>query len=115
MAELSWARGRLDPAHAQTAFVLALYEGLLGRIESTKILLPRAADWARAGELAGAAARGVAGTARSIRTAFDRIELIQDALTAIVALAAGATIVTSDRDFDLFAQLEPELDVIFYA
>lgn len=115
VAELSWTRGRLDPDHAQTSFVLKLYEGLLGRIEPAKILVPGVADWARAGELAGAAARCVAGGAKSIRTAFDRIELIHDALTAIVALAVGATIVTSDRDFDLFGQLLPELDVIFYA
>lgn len=114
MAELSWPRGRLDPGHADTAAVLARYGDLLARISPSKILLPEAADWSRAGELAGRAARGIAGGARSIRTAFDRVELIHDALTALAALRAGATLVTSDGDFDLFQQLEPGLEAVFY-
>ena len=114
MAELSWPRGRLDPGHPDTATVLAQYGNLLARIAPSKILLPDAADWARAGELAGRVARGIAGAAKSIRTAFDRVELIHDALTALAALRTGATLVTSDRDFDLFMQLEPELQVAFY-
>ena len=114
MAELSWPRGRLDPGHPDTAAVLAKYENLLDRIPASKILLPEAADWSRAGELAGRVARGIAGGARSIRTAFDRVELMHDALTALAALRTGATIVTGDGDFDLFNQLEPELLVVFY-
>lgn len=114
MAELSWTRGRLDPAHPNTAAVLAQYAGLLARIAPSRILLPDAADWARAGELAGRVARGIAGAAKSIRTAFDRVELIQDALTALAALRTGATLVTSDGDFDLIMQLEPGLEVVFY-
>ncbi len=70
--------------------------------------------WARAGDLAGQAARGVAGGGKSIKTAFDRIELINDAVTAVVSLDAQATIITQDGDFDLFLQLEPALDVLFY-
>lgn len=114
VAELRWTRGRLDLGHPGTAKVLAKYEGALAQIAISKILLPDAEDWARAGELGGTAARGIAGGAKSIRTAFDRTELINDAVTAVVALRAGATIVTNDRDFDLFMQLEPGLDVIFY-
>lgn len=114
MAELSWTRGRLDPGHPHTGAVLAGYGNLLARIAPSKILLPDAADWSRAGELAGRVARGIAGAARSIRTAFDRVELIHDALTALAALRTGATLVTSDGDFDLFMQLEPDLDVVFY-
>jgi predicted nucleic acid-binding protein len=114
MAELSWPRGRLDPGHTNTPAVLAKIGDLLARIPPSKILLPDAADWSRAGELAGSVARGIAGGARSIRTAFDRVELINDALTALAALRTGATIVTSDGDFDLFNQLEPALDVVFY-
>ena len=114
IAELSWPRGRLDPHHPNTKDVLARFGQLLARIAPSKILLPDAADWSRAGELAGRAARGIAGGAKSIRTAFDRIELIHDALTAFAALRTGATIVTSDGDFDLFMQLEPGLEVVFY-
>jgi predicted nucleic acid-binding protein len=114
VAELAWTRGRLDPGHPQTAAVLARYEGILSRIAPNKMLLADATDWPRAGALAGAVARGTAGAAKSIPTAFDRIELIHDALTALTALRAGATLVTSDRDFDLIMQLEPGLDVLFY-
>lgn len=114
VAELSWTRGRLDPAHRDTARVVAAVEAALAQIAPTKILVPSATQWAEAGALAGRAARAVAGRARSIQTAFDRMELINDAVTAVVALAVGATVVTQDGDFDLFLQLEPALDVLFY-
>jgi predicted nucleic acid-binding protein len=114
VAELSWTRGRLDPAHPDTARVLAAYDGVLRLIEPTKILTPSVAQWAQAGELAGRAARGLAGGGGSIKSAFDRIELINDAVTAIVSLDAKAAIVTQDGDFDLFQQLEPALEVVFY-
>ncbi len=114
VAELAWVRGRLDPAHPDSGRVVAAFETALAQIAPTKILVPSAAQWAAAGELAGRAARAVAGGARSIETAFDRVELINDAVTAVVALGAGMTIVTQDGDFDLVLQLEPELRVLFY-
>jgi predicted nucleic acid-binding protein len=114
IAELNWTRGRLDPLHPQTAAVVSKVESLLARIVPAKILVPTAGQWSAAGELAGRAARAVAGEVRSISTAFDRIELMNDALTAIVAAAAGATVVTQDRDFDLLMQLETSLSVLFY-
>lgn len=114
VAELSWTRGRLDPAHPNTARVLTAYDSMLMQVEPTKILTPSAEQWARAGELAGRAALGVAGGGRSIKTAFDRIELINDAVTAVVSLDARVVIVTHDADFDLFQQLEPTLQVVFY-
>ena len=114
IAELSWPRGRLDPAHPDTARVLKALDAALAQVDPAKILVPTAAHWAQAGTLAGRAARAVAGSVKSVRTAFDRTELINDALTATVALAAGATVVTRDGDFDLFQQLEPALDILFY-
>jgi predicted nucleic acid-binding protein len=114
LAELHWPKGRLDPVHANTARVLGQLDQVLARIDPVKVLAPSAAQWARAGELAGLAARAVAGGTRSIRTAFDRIELVNDAATAIVALDVGLTVVTQDGDFDLFLQLEPGLRVVFY-
>jgi predicted nucleic acid-binding protein len=114
LAELSWTRGRLDPRHPDTARVLQKFNGAVSRIDANKILLPGTAEWIRAGELAGAAARAVAGGGKSIKTAFDRMELINDATSAVVAARAGVTIVTSDRHFDLFMQLEPALRVAFY-
>ncbi len=114
VAELNWPAGRLDPSHPDTARVLATFQAALAQIDSAKILVPTAAQWAEAGELGGRAARAVAGGGRSIKTAFDRIELMNDAVTAVVAMAANLTIVTKDVDFDLFRQLEPNLDVLFY-
>lgn len=114
LAELSWPRGRLDPAHPETARVLAKLDAGIAQIDTAKILAPSPVQWACAGELAGRAARAVAGRAKSIRTAFDRIELINDAATAVVALDAGATVISQDGDFDLLLQLTPGLDVLFY-
>jgi predicted nucleic acid-binding protein len=64
--------------------------------------------------LAGRVARALAGGGGRIATAFDRVELISDALTAILAHRVGFTIITEDRDFDLLAQLLPGLGVLFY-
>ena len=113
-AELAWVRGRLDPDHPGTPHVLAEYEGLLARIDPAKVLVPGDADWLAAGELAGQAARAVAGGGRKVATAFDRVELVSDALTAVLAHRAGFTIVTEDADFDVLAQLIPGLAVLFY-
>ena len=86
----------------------ALFEAAARRVgsQSSAVVIEAA--------LAGRVACGIAGAARAIRTAFDRVERIHDALTALAALRAGATIVTRDRDFDPFMQLEPELEVVFY-
>ena len=113
-AELAWVRGRLDPDHPGSARVLGIYEALLSRIHPAKVLIPTDADWLAAGELAGRAARMVAGGGGRIATAFDRVELISDALTAILAREAGFTVVTEDRDFDVLAQVVPGLQVLFY-
>lgn len=113
-AELAWVRGRLAPEHPGTARVLATYQALLARIDPAKVLVPADADWLAAGELAGHAARMLAGGGRQIGTAFDRVELISDALTAILARQGGFTVVTEDGDFDVLAQLLPGLEVLFY-
>ncbi len=113
-AELAWVQGRLDPAHPGTARVLAAYSGLLTRIDPAKVLVPDDADWLAAGELAGRAARAASGSGRAIATAFDRVELVSDALTAIVACNAGLTVVTEDADFALLAQCLPGLHVLLY-
>jgi hypothetical protein len=94
--------------------VVATYETLLLRIDPAKLLVPNDADWCAAGELAGQAARAIAGGGRKIATAFDRVELISDALTAIVAAKAGYTVITEDSDFDVLTQLVQGLQVLFY-
>jgi predicted nucleic acid-binding protein len=113
-AELAWVRGRLDPDHPGTTRVVATYQALLSRIDPTKVLVPADTDWLAAGELAGRTAHAVAGGGGKFATAFDRVELISDALTAILAAKAGFTVVTEDADFDLLAQFLPGLNVLFY-
>jgi predicted nucleic acid-binding protein len=113
-AELAWVRGRLDPDHPGTDRVLTTYGELLERIDPTKVLVPDDPDWLAAGELAGRAARALAGGGRKITTAFDRVELISDALTAILAARAGFTIVTEDGDYEVLLQFLPSLRVLFY-
>jgi len=112
-AELAWVRGRLDPAHPGAGRILATYEKLLSHIDPAKVLVPGDADWMAAGELAGQAARAIVGGGGKIATA-DRVELVSDALTAILALKAGFVVVTEDADFDVLAQLTPGLHVLFY-
>ena len=113
-AELAWVRGRLDPEHPGTARVVATYNALLSRIDPAKVLVPTDADWLAAGELAGHAARSIAGRGGKLATAFDRVELISDALTAILAATSGFTVVTEDAHFDVLGQLVPGLHVLFY-
>lgn len=113
-AELAWVRGRLDPAHPGTARVLAEYEAVLGRVDPAKVLVPLDQDWLDAGELAGRAARLLAGGGRKVATAFDRVELISDAITAVLARRVGLAVVTEDRDFVALAQLAPGLEVLLY-
>jgi predicted nucleic acid-binding protein len=113
-AELAWLAGRLDPAHPGTARVLAETEGVQARIDPVMVLLPDDAAWRTAAERAGRVASELAGGGRRIRTAFDRMELIHDALIAVLAARAGCTVITEDRDFAAFARLGRRLRVVFY-
>jgi predicted nucleic acid-binding protein len=113
-AELSWLIGRLDPDHPGTTRVVAAIEGALSHIDPAKVLVPTDADWLAAGTLAGRAARAIAGGAKTIISAAGRQELIGDAITAILARAAGFTVITEDADFDILARLTPGLSVMFY-
>jgi len=113
-AELAWLTGRLDPAHPGTARVLAETEAVQARIDPVMVLLPTDADWRAAGERAGRVARDLAGGGCRIATAFDRMELIHDALIAVLAARPGCTVVTEDRDFAAFARLDRTLRVVFY-
>jgi predicted nucleic acid-binding protein len=113
-AELAWLAGRLDPAHLETARVLAETEAVQTRIDPVMVLLPDDATWRAAGERAGRVARDLAGGGRDIRTAFDRMELIHDALIAILAARTGCTVITEDRDFAAFARFDRRLRVVFY-
>jgi predicted nucleic acid-binding protein len=114
LAELRWMQGRLDQDHPATARILSAVAGALTQIDPAKVLVPTAEHWGRAGERAGAAVRTLAGPQRSFRAAADRQEMLNDALTAIVAAEAGLPVLTADRDFDVLQQLDPALKVLFY-
>lgn len=113
-AELAWVLGRLDPAHPGTSRAIATYTTLLSRIDAAKVLVPTDSDWLAAGKLAGHVARIIFGGGGRIATAFDRVELISDALTAILAAGAGYSVVSEDSDFDVLSQCLPGLQVLFY-
>ena len=113
-AELAWVLGRPEPNHPGTSQVLATYKALLARIDPARVLIPNNGDWVAAGKVAGHAARVLAGGGGRIATAFDRVELTSDALTAILAASAGFTVVTEDADFDVLSQLIAGLNVLFY-
>jgi predicted nucleic acid-binding protein len=113
-AELSWLIGRLAPDHPGTARVVAAIEAAISHIDPAKVLVPTDADWLAAGSLAGRAARAIAGGAKTVTSAADRQELIGDAITAILARAAGFTVITEDADFDILARMAPGLSVLFY-
>ena len=113
-AELAWLAGRLDPMHPGTPRVLAAADGVQARINPVMVLVPDDTEWRAAGQRAGEVARGYAGGARGILTALDRIELMHDALIAVLAIRAGCTVVTEDRDFAAFARLDATLRVLFY-
>ena len=81
----------MDPQHPDTPKVLGKYNGALSNIDHRKMLVPDADEWVRAGELAGTAARAIAGGGKSTKTAFDRMELLNDATTAVVAVRARTT------------------------
>jgi hypothetical protein len=57
----------------------------------------------------------VAGGTRSFKIAAERHEMLNDALTAVVASDAAIGIVTQDADFDLLMQIDPALNVLFYS
>ena len=114
-AELSWVHGRLDPAHPDTKRVLGKFHDLMRMIDPEKVLVPEDEDWVAAGSLAGSAARAMAGGGKKIATAFDRLELIGDALIATMAAQGGFTVVTEDQDYRTLAALIPDLRVCFYA
>jgi predicted nucleic acid-binding protein len=108
-AELAWINGRLDPAHPGTARVLAAAQAVRDRIDPAKVLVPDGADWVLAGERAGRIARELAGGGRRISSAFHRVELIHDMLTAIVAAHFGCTVITEDRDFAALSRRDRHL------
>ena len=64
--------------------------------------------------MAGQAAWAAAGGGRRTTTAFDRVELIGDALIALLAHGARLTVIMENAEFGLLVQVLPGLQVLFY-
>ena len=79
------------------------------------MLVPDDADGLKAGGLAGLTARILADSGRKVAAAFDRVDLVSDAPTAVLARKAGLPVVTEDRDVEVLAPLAPGLQVLLYS
>lgn len=113
IAEVEHLAARLSPAHPDTARVVRLLREALAELGSERMLVPTADEWISAGRLAGTISRRYGGAPRRAVPA-ERIELLNDCLSAAVAVRAGTTILTNDLDFDLIQQAWPEVRVAFF-
>ncbi len=113
VAEIEHLAARLAPEHPDTVRIVASLHGALARLGAERVLVPTAGEWAAAGRLAGSVTRRHGGAPKKA-TPSERIELLNDCLSALVAVRIGATILTNDLDFDLIQQAAPELRVAFF-
>lgn len=113
VAEILHLAARLAPDHPDTPRIVASLNGALERLGAERILVPDAGEWAAAGRLAGAVTRRHGGSTRRA-TPGERIELLNDCLSALLAIRIGATVLTNDLDFDLIQQAAPQLRVAFF-
>ncbi|MBR0660206.1 PIN domain-containing protein [Neoroseomonas oryzicola] len=112
-SEVEHLIARLDPTKPDSARTIAKLRDMLDQVAPTHILVPDAAAWSAAARMAGTIVRRNGGPTRKVAPG-ERIELVNDCLTAIVTAAAGGTVVTNDLDFDLIQQLMPDLRVVFF-
>lgn len=113
VAEILHLAARLAPDHPDTPRIVARLHGALARVGAERVLVPGVSEWAAAGRLAGSVARRRGGATRRA-TPGEQIEVLNDCLSALLALRIGATVLTNDLDFDLIQQAVPELRVAFF-
>ena len=111
LAELTYAFGRLDPAHSATRKALAELTGAINDIPRHRLFAPDTDLWGKAGMLAGKALR----LGRIPPGQGQERKLLNDSLIYLQARKVGAAILTRNvRDFDLLEQLVPSGVVVFY-
>ena len=105
-AEISYACGRLNPAHPGTSIAVKKTKQVLNAIPTRRLLSPDNGIWLEAGVLSGTTDRLLGQPAGST---------LNDALIFLTALKHGCTVLTRNiRDFDLLQQIIPEGRVLFY-
>lgn len=108
-AELAAAAGLLDPAHPETAGVIAQLAASIDMRPAHRILNPDRDSWREAGMLAGLLAR-LQGYGRN-----ERRKALNDALIFLTAAKNGCAVLTRDvTEFDLLMQLDARGQAIFY-
>lgn len=107
VAELTHALGRLQPEHEATAHALATLRGVVGDIPSHRLSCPSTSIFAEAGMLAGLVCR--------LSRRAPSVALLNDATIFLHGRATGRSVLTGNlADFDLFDQLLPGSELIFY-
>ena len=108
-AELAALCGLLDPAHPQTAEIIAQVAAVIERRPSYRTITPDPEIWQQAGVLSGTLAR-TQGYGRE-----QRRRVLNDALLFGTARKYGSAVLSRNvRDFDLLQQLDPSGQVMFY-
>ena len=98
-----------DPTHEGWKSTRAVYTEVLGAIPETRLLTPDDQVWCDAGLVAGTLAR-----TQGLQ-AYQRKDLLNDALILLTAAKSGLAVLTSDRgNYDLLQQLCPETRFVFY-
>jgi hypothetical protein len=111
LAELTYAFGRLDPAHSGTRRALAALGGAIDDIPRHRLFAPDTDLWGKAGMLAGKALR----VGRIPPGREQERKLLHRSLVYLQARKVGAAMLTRNvRDFDLLQQLAPAGAVVFY-
>ena len=109
LAELVHLFGRLDPAHKDTAGVLAPIASVIREIRPHRLSAPSIQALAEAGIVTGMIAR-LTGLPK-----VDRQPMLNDATIFMQALESGLTVLTGNvSDMDLIAQIVPAGRVLFY-
>ena len=109
VAELTFALGRLDPAHPQTRSAHEFLRDLLARIPDYRTVSPSAETYAEAGIVAGVLTR-TQGLSREQHRKF-----MFDSLIFLTAKQYGLTLLTANAgDFDLIHQLVPMAKPRYY-
>jgi predicted nucleic acid-binding protein len=108
-AELAALAGLLDPAHPETARVIAKVAASIDLRPEHRILTPDREIWREAGILAGLLARPQQYGKNEQRKA------LNEALIFLTAAKHGCVVLTRNlSDFDLLMQLDPRGQAVFY-
>jgi predicted nucleic acid-binding protein len=108
-AELAALAGLLNPAHPDTATVIAQVAKSIDLRPVHRVLVPDREAWREAGILAGTLAR--------LQTfgKNERRRALNDALIFLSASKNGCVVLTRNiSDFDLLMQLDPKGQAVFY-